>query len=691
MKRFLIVVWLLLIAGCSLLPGDSVLAPTNTPPPLLTAEETARAFLKAWSEADYTALYAMLAPSRQDTTPIDQFVARYKDIAREALFKTITTQIVAAREEGNEAEIKFSATIEMYIVGAVQQENAMLLRRENGRWGVLWTPGLIFTQLAGGGKVRFTTLASARSDIFDRKGRALTAPQTQVVVEVVPLEMKNENAVLNNLARVLAQSAANIKAQYSKYPGDWRTAVGTLTNEQAKLNAELLNLPGIHTETTKEIRTYPRGQAAAHVVGYIAPINADELTQSESKGYHEGDVIGKTGLEAWGEPYLAGTRGGKLQIIAPDGTISATLAQVAAKQSQNVYATLDVDAQDIAEKALGNRVGAAVVMDVSNGAVLAMVSHPAFDPNKLSQKLTPTELRTLLNDPNDPLVNRAAQGAFPPGSIFKIVAYAAALEKGGYLPTNGFEDPGYWDGLGPNFRKVCWIYESTGHGHGKINFQNALTQSCDVVFYQVGQRLDQIDRNLMPNFARAFGLSARTGIEIADAAGNLPDPNAGAWRPGDPINMVIGQGTMLTTPLQIANMMAAIANGGTLYRARVVGRVSSLADGTEKIFAPEARAKLPVSNATLASIKDALRRVTTDPSGTAYSAFRGAKIISAGKTGTAEVLKEGEPHSWFAGYAPADNPKIAIAVIVEHGGEGSKTAAPIFREIVDKYFALPAK
>ncbi|MBI3914219.1 MAG: penicillin-binding protein 2 [Chloroflexi bacterium] len=690
MKRYSLLLAFLL-AGCSLLPGDIAFTPAPSPTPALSAEETARAFLKAWSESDYPALYAMLAPSRQATIAVEQFVARYRDIAAEAMFKSVQTNLVATREEGNEAEVKFNAAIDLYIFGTIQQENTMLLRREDGRWGVLWTPGLIFTQLASGGRVRFSAAASARADILDRKGRAFTTPQTQVVVEVVPIEMKSENAVLSVLARVLNKSAANIKNEYAKFPGDWRTEVGRLTPEQqTKANLDALNLPGIHTETTKDMRTYPRAQSAAHTIGYLNQINADELKEFWNRGYREGDLIGKSGLEFWGEPYLAGTRGGKLQIVGADGTVSATLAQAPAKQSRNVQTTLDIDAQEIAEKALGNRVGAAVVLDVTNGAVLAMVSHPAFDPNKLSQKLSAAELRALLNDPNDPLVNRAAQGAFPPGSVFKVVAYAAALEKGGYLPTNGFEDPGYWDGLGPNFRKVCWIYEDTKHGHGKISFSSALTQSCDVVFYQVGQRLDQIDRNLMPNFARAFGLGARTGIEIADAAGFVADPNAGTWRPGDPINLVIGQGNMLTTPLQIANLMAAVANGGTLYRPRLVSRVSSLADGTEKVFAPEVKSKLPISAATLASIKDALRRVTTDASGTAFSAFRGAKIISAGKTGTSEA-PPGDPHSWFAGYAPADNPRIAIAVIVEHGGEGSKTAAPIFREIMEKYFALPSR
>ena len=328
---------------------------------------------------------------------------------------------------------------------------------------------------------------------------------------------------------------------------------------------------------------------------------------------------------------------------------------------------------------------------LSNGKVLAMVSNPGFDPNKLSQKITTPELFALLNDPSKPLVNRVTQGSFPPGSVFKIVGYSAALEKGGMTPGTPFYDPGYWDGLGQNYRKVCWIYTEHGRGHGTLPLSSALTQSCDVAFYQVGQKLDNLDHNLLPSFARAFGLGSPTGIEISDVAGNIPDPSVGVWRSGDAINMVIGQGDVLATPLQIANMMAAIANGGTLYEPHLVARISSVADRTEQVIQPKVRGKLPLSPATLVSLRDAMRKVTQSPEGTAHLAFRGSKIAVAGKTGTAEVHKEGKPHSWFAAYAPADNPKIAVVVLAEHGGEGSSTAAPIVREIVEKYFALPGK
>ena len=693
-SRVLLVVTVVffLIVGCSLLPGESATpTPAPTPTPVTFAEDTARAFLKAWSEADYNAMYTMVAPSRKDTVTAEQFIARYKGIADEATFTAVKPTVISAHEEGNEALVQFSVTIETVAAGTLKQDNTMQLRRESAsnRWGVLWNPGLILTQLSAGGTVRLYPLASARADIFDRKGRPFTQAQELVVVEVVPGEFKNENAVLAALARVFNLQPGVVKAMYSKFPGDWRTPVGTLSRDQARANVEALAQPGIYTDKTQFTRVYPRGSTAAHVVGYAGPITAEELDKLRAKGYREGDVTGKSGLEAWGEQYLAGQRGGKLVVLSPSGAITATLANIPAKQSQSIYTTLDADVQDIAEKALGARAGAVVVMDVSNGAVLAMVSHPAYDLNW--QKLSTQERRAILNDPNDPFINRAAQSAFPPGSVFKIVSYTAAIEKGGYAPSSLFNDPGYWDGLGENYRKYNWTWPITGKGLGTLSLASALTQSDDVVFYQIGFKLNQQDKNILPTFARAFGLGVQTGIEIAEADGIVPDPNTGAWRAGDAVNLVIGQGTMLTSPLQIADMFAAVANGGTLYKPYLVARISSLADGTEKIIQPEVRGKLPISAGTLTTMRDALRRVTTDSEGTAYTAFRGAKTISAGKTGTAEVFKTGEPHSWFAGYAPADKPRIAIAVIVEHGGEGSKAAAPIFREIVDKYFALPSK
>ncbi len=694
MKRLpsVLIALLFLVAGCALLPGDSSTpTPAATPTPVTFAEDTARAFLKAWSEADYNAMYSMVTPTIRSTITAEQFIARYKGIATEATLTKVKPTYLSGSEQGDEAEARFNVSFETVAAGTFQQDNVLSLRREDSRWGVVWTPAAIFSQLSGGGTVHLYPLASVRADIFDRKGRALTTPQEQIVVEVVPVEMRNEAAVLTALGKVFNLQPGAVKAMYSRYPGDWRTAIGTLLPDQVKANMDALNQPGVHTDTTRDLRIYPRGALASHVIGYVGQVSAEDLARMQSRGYRDGDWIGKAGLELWGENYLAGQRGGRLAVLSPTGVITATLANVPAKQSQSIYTTLDIDLQDIVEKALGNKVGAVVAMDVNSGAVLAIASHPTVDANRLSQRMSVQDWKTLLNDPNNPLLNRAVQSAFPPGSVFKIVSYSAAVEKAGLTPASQFTDPGYWDGLGKNARKYCWTWATTGKGHGTISLAQALTTSCDVTFYQVGVKLDQTDRTLMSTFARAFGLGEETGFELPEATGLIADPNSGRWGLGEAINMVIGQGTMLTSPLQIVDMLAAVANGGTLYRPHLVSRISNIAEGTEKITQPQVRGKLPISPATLASLREALKRVTTDKDGTAYYAFRGAKVVSAGKTGTAEVFKSGDPHAWFAGYAPADAPRIALVVLIEHGGEGSKAAAPVFREIVDKYFTGPGK
>jgi penicillin-binding protein 2 len=694
MNRFRVLVLIAsfaFLAGCSpsSWPGQAATpSPAPSPTPVTFAEDTARAFLKAWSEGDYAGMYALLAPSRQATLSAEQFSTLYKSTTTEATIKAITPTFSSAQENGDEAQAQFTVTLETNAVGTLSQTNTMALRREDSKWGVLWSPSLILSQLTDGGSVKFYPLVSTRGSILDRLGRPLAIDQPLTVVEVVPAEMKSESAVLAALAQVFGQTAAQIRSMYSKFPSGWRTAIGTLTDDQVKTNQDLLTLPGIHTDTRKNQRTYPHGEGGAHVVGYASQVSAEDLDTLAIKGYRAGDLLGRTGLEVWGQNDLAGRRGGKLVVLTPSGQITATLANVPAHQSSNLTTTLDADLTDIAEKALGTHNGTVIALDITNGNVLAMVSNPAFDPNKMTQRLSTADSRALLNDPNSPFLNRAVQSAFPPGSVFKIVTYAAALEKGVFTANTVFEDPGYWDGLGQNNRKYNWTWEITGKGAGSITLSSALTQSDDVVFYQVGYKLNQVDRNLMPSFAKAFGLGTATGIEIGEVPGNVPDPAAlPSWGPGEAINLVIGQGTMLTSPLQIADMLAAVANGGTLYRPHLITKITNAADGTLKLIQPEVRGKLPVSAATLASIRDALKKVTTTKEGTAVSAFRGARVVSAGKTGTAEVLKNGDPHAWFAGYAPADNPKIAIVVMVEHGGEGSMAAAPIFREIVDNYLA----
>ncbi|HHH41631.1 MAG TPA: penicillin-binding protein 2, partial [Chloroflexi bacterium] len=455
----------------------------------------------------------------------------------------------------------------------------------------------------------------------------------------------------------------------------------------------LLNTPGIQAHE-KEGRTYWDDGVAPHVVGWVAPVPAEQLETYRAQGYRGDEWVGVAGLEAWGEPYLAGRHGGTLYLMSPTGQPLSILAHRDAVPSRAIYTTIDRPLQQQVQQILGDRKGAIVVLDVHTGAILALASGPSFDPNAFVGPGSGAERNAILADPDHPLVNRATQGTYPCGSVFKIVTMAAALEEGGMTPETTFWCPGYWEGLGPQYRKRCWKEE----GHGNINLKDALTASCDVTFYAVGQALDGIDPGILPRFGRAFGLGVPTGLaEIPETPGLMPDPEwkqatyGENWWPGDSVNLAIGQGYLLVTPLQVARMMAAVANGGTLYRPYLVQRIGAAGEAYPEVVAqPEAMGTLPISPEHLAVIREALAGVTTSPIGTAAHRFVGMSIPVAGKTGTAEAPgEESLPHSWFAAYAPADEPEIAVVVMVENAGEGSSVAAPMVRQVVEAYYGLP--
>jgi penicillin-binding protein 2 len=421
---------------------------------------------------------------------------------------------------------------------------------------------------------------------------------------------------------------------------------------------------------------------------------AEELDDYRARGYRGDEWVGVAGLERWGEPYLAGGHGGSLYLMSTAGQILSTIAHRDAVPSRAVYTTFDRGFQQQVEEILGNRRGAIVVLDVHSGAIRALASAPTFDSNIFVGPAGDLERSAILSNPNHPLLNRATQGTYPCGSVFKIVTIQAALETAEMGPETSFWCPGYWEGLGSAYRKTCW----KGDGHGHITLKDALTASCDVTFYSLGQTLNEIDPTILPAFGRAFGLGEATGIQaLQEASGLMPDPawkqtvQGEGWWVGDSVNLAIGQGYLLVTPLQVARMMAAVANGGTLYQPYVVERIASAGEAhPEVILEPEATGTLPASSEQLTIIQQALAGVTTAPIGTATHRFRGMSIAVAGKTGTAEAPgAESLPHSWFAAYAPADDPEIAVVALVENAGEGSQVAAPMVRQAVEAYFGLP--
>ncbi len=680
----------LVVAGCDLPPVRPTPSPAPTPTPSLPpADEVAFAFLQAWQRDDYPAMYSLLSPTAQETYSETLFADLYRQVVAEATIWRVEPRILAAYQPDLHAEVAFAVTFHTALVGDFQVQNQMPLTFAEGEWGVDWSPALIIPQLSAETLIRLTPRSPSRGNIYDRNGLGLAVEGERVEVGVVPGQIQDEAALLALLSPILGRSAADLQARYAQARPDWYVPLGQLSVEAGQRYYEALSTtPGVVLREAWT-RSYRPEIIAPHVVGFVGPIPREEVEQWRAQGYSGDEMVGQAGLERWGEPYLAGGRGGRLEILTHKGQQVAVLADKPARESSSLYTTFDREFQKKVQEILGQQPGGIVVVEAQTGRVLALATYPLFDPNPFATGISDSRWQNLQADPRRPLVNRATQGTYPPGSVFKIVTMAAGMEAGGLKANSNFLCQGTWTGLGAEWAKTCWLKS----GHGNIPLSKALTVSCDITFYQVGLMLNGIDQGLLPDYARRFGLGALTGIEIEENAGLVPDPawkvqaRGEEWSPGDSVNLAIGQAELQVTPLQIAMMLAAVGNGGTLYRPQVVEKIAADPARPEWTFQPVAVARLPVSAENLAVIQDSLHRVTSAPEGTAYQAFEGLNLAVAGKTGTAESGQP-KPHAWFAGYAPAENPEIAIAVIVENSGEGSTYAAPLFRRVVEAYFHL---
>jgi penicillin-binding protein 2 len=667
-------------------------------------------------------MYSLLSHTSQGLIDQATFTDRYASAQQTATVIEIHTRPLAILQENDTAEVAFQLTWQTALLGDIEREMAMPLVYEGGRWAVSWSDALILPELGGGNSLSLEYQVPARANIYDRDGLGLAVEGTAVTLGVVPGNIGDETTLLNHLSEIMGLPAEEISGRYASAEEDWYVPLGDAPQDAIAPHLDALR-PFIDSgglELRERLtRLYRDGGVAPHVTGYTSAVPAEQLDEWLARGYRGDERVGVAGLEAWGEPYLGGNRGGTLYLISPNGDPLGTLVEVPAKANRSLYTTLIKDFQIQVEETLAGAIeshpdghaGVIVVMDVNNGEILAMASYPDFDPN-LFDPINPesaTGLRVLLSDTGRPLVNRATQGIYPAASVFKIVTMSAALLSNAYLPDTRYTCTGTWDRLGPNYIKGDWLEG----GHGNISLQQALTFSCDPFFYDVGFTLDQIDSFLIPDTARAFGFGAPTGIQgLLEEDGIIPDPQwkleteGEGWGRGDSVNMAIGQGFVAVTPLQITNMLAAVANGGTLYRPQIVSQIGEGGGAPEESMEPAVIGTLPISAEQLAVIQQSLLGVTTISGGTATHRFTNMIIPVAGKTGTAEVppiyredgtLNE-EPTAWFAAYAPAvatpdleevpDEPEIAVVIMIENVGEGSAVAAPITRRIIELYYDI---
>ncbi|MEJ2690040.1 MAG: penicillin-binding protein 2, partial [Deltaproteobacteria bacterium] len=455
-------------------------------------------------------------------------------------------------------------------------------------------------------------------------------------------------------------------------------------------------LPGISIESVPT-REYLYGDAASHLVGYLGEINDQELAAHTDEGYQAGDLFGKRGIEMLFENYLHGEKGYRYLEVDARGFEQKALERQDSLAGEDLVLTLDIDLQQAAEKALADKAGAVVAMEVNTGRVLAMASAPAVPLADFTGGISQQAWDKLIKNPQHPLLNKCIQGQYPPGSTYKIITAMAGLMEGVITKDTVLYCTGSLR-FG-NRRFGCWKRS----GHGAINLHRALAESCDVYFYTVGQRVG-VDR--LAEYARSFGLGQKTGIELEHEKAGLVPTAAWKlqrfkvpWQEGETLPVAIGQGFNLVTPLQACRMIAATANGGILYRPQYIERIVSSDGKVIRQFKPIIDGKVKAKPRYFELIRQGLVAAVNDKHGTAGSA-KLDNITVAGKTGTAQVVHlrsfAGQPedkipvkyrdHAWFVCFAPAEAPKIAVAVLVEHGGHGGSAAGPIAKSVLMRYF-----
>ncbi len=708
MKARLLKILILLsfLTGCTQARSSST--PTIAPSPTLGAVSVgitpvpdanlaARKFLDAWKTDDYTSMYAMLTSVSRDAISQEDFEKHFSGIASEMALSGIEYEILSSLVASPEsAQVGYRVHFQSALVDDLVKDTKMNLSLESGQWRVQWDDTLVMPELAGGNYLGMERFIPARANIYDRNGEALVAQTDATAIGLVPgqIDPEQEETLFTWLERLTGQRADDIRARYASFPAgaDWYLPLGEVPSDLIAKNFDFLSgLSGLQLNSNKW-RYYFDGGVAPHVVGYVTTIQQGQEEEYRRKGYQRDERIGQSGLEKWGKSYLSGQRGGALYVFDTNGQIVTRLAEREGQPSQAIYTTLEKNLQEGAQQALSGFRGAAVVIEKDTGRVLAMASSPGFDPNAFEplNRNSADVLQQIFSDPNTPTFNRASQGQYPLGSVFKLVTMAAGLESGVFTKDSTY-DCGYFFNELAGVTLNDWTYEHFQRGDetppsGLLTLPEGLMRSCNPYFWHIGLDLyNQGMTTTVSSMATGFGLGKKTGIEgIEEEAGQIPVPQSQL----DATNLAIGQGETLVTPLQVASFTAALGNGGTLYKPQLIEKIAPPDGEPTKVFTPEVSGKLPLSQENLQIIQDAMRSVVENRRGTAWHRFTGLDVPVYGKTGTAQS-GSGEPHAWFAGYTlenRQDKPDIAIAVVVENIGEGSDYAAPIFRRIVELYF-----
>lgn len=555
-----------------------------------------------------------------------------------------------------------------------------------------------YSQLSTNNRIRVTKTPDPRGFILSKNDRVLVKNIPSFDLTLIPQDAPDTDRVLHNLSDLLNIDKNSLRKTIEKNgnrsPFEPITLIKEISWEEMSLIlSKRLDMQGINIAVVPK-RFYCFGDMASHVFGFLGEINPDELQKKEFMRYSMGDLVGKYGLEKWGEKYLRGAKGGLQTEVDVYGNRQQVLARIDPVPGCNLVISIKPKLQKLAEELLKEKTGAVVAMNPWDGEIFVLASSPGFDSNLFSRGICYEDWNRLVDNPLHPLLNRTIQSQQPPGSLFKIVTAISALEEKRVDPTTKFHCPGYFN-LGRR-RFNCW----KKGGHGWMDMKEAIIESCDVYFYNLAL---QVGLDNIIKYARLLGFGAKTGIALeGEKSGLLPTPRwkkkmyGVDWQLGETLNISIGQGYLLTTPMQIATIFSGIATGGRVPQPKLVLHVDC--ERTKKYFPSVNLKQYKLSHNTLSFLKAALTGVVNDPNGTGFRA-KTDQVLVAGKTGTAQIASKKlrmhelkdlprhlADHAWFVAFAPVDNPRLVVSVLIEHGGGGGMVAAPIAKKIIQLFF-----
>jgi penicillin-binding protein 2 len=542
-------------------------------------------------------------------------------------------------------------------------------------------------------RIRIKKVLAPRGIMFDKMGKILADTRPSFNLYITPEDIKDFNQTVDGLSSLMGidreEIIEKLKAA-SNFPSSFPVKIkdDVSMDELAKVEANRIYLPGVSIQIEPK-RNYPYGKMMAHTLGYVSEISGEELKQEKYRTYSPGDYIGKYGLERMYESYLRGIDGEKRVEVDAMGREVRTLEMKDPIPGNNMYLNINLDVQMVVEKALEGKRGGCIALEPKTGAVIALASRPAFDPNKFASGIKKEDWQAIALDKAHPLQNRVIQGRYPPGSTFKILTALKALEDGLINANTSYGCRGGFPFGNRVFR--CW----KKGGHGAVNVHRGIVESCDVFFYNIGLRLG-VDR--IHSFGTSVGLGKLSGIDLPnEARGLLPSSEwkkktyGAPWYEGETVSVAIGQGAVWLTPVQLAQLSSFVANEGITFKPQIVNKIVGPDGKTQKIFEPVVTADIKMKKQVFKIVKEGMQGVVNEKSGTAYGS-RIENVHMSGKTGTAQTTpvqgKDLGDHAWFIAFAPSEDPAVAISVLVEYGGHGSSQAAPVAKAISESLFVV---